>query len=127
MKPSIHKILAKLNKEKIDLSLKGYTTKVTITDFFKRQRDNASIINEIISKGQKIFNKLNDFELELKSARSVTDRAEMEISKLKNTMKENDIDTSSLNQKEKQIAKDRQQINEMLKVVDLHKKRIRSL
>ena len=42
-------------------------------------------------------------------------------------MKENDIDTSSLNQKEKQIAKDRQQINEMLKVVDLHKKRIRSL
>jgi hypothetical protein len=127
MKPSVQKILAKLNKEKIDLSLKGYTTKVTITDFFRRQRDNASIINEIISKGQKIFNKLNDFELELKSARSVTDKAEMEISKLKNTMKENDIDTSSLNEKEKQIAKDRQQINEMLKVVDLHKKRIRSL
>jgi hypothetical protein len=115
MKPSVQKILAKLNKEKIDLSLKGYTTKVTITDFFRRQRDNASIINEIISKGQKIFNKLNDFELELKSARSVTDKAEMEISKLKNTMKENDIDTSSLNEKEKQIAKDRQQINEMLK------------
>lgn len=127
MKPEVKRIFEKLNNKKIDLSLKGYTTKVTITDFFRRQRDNASIINEIISKGQKIFNKLNDFELELKSARSVTDRAEMEILKLKNTMKENDIDTSSLNQKEKQIAKDRQQINEMLKVVDLHKKRIRSL
>jgi len=127
MKPEVKRIFEKLNNKKIDLSLKGYTSKVTITDFFRRQRDNASIINEIISKGQKIFNKLNDFELELKSARSVTDRAEIEISKLKNTMKENDIDTSSLNQKEKQIAKDRQQINEMLKVVDLHKKRIRSL
>ena len=127
MKPEVKRIFKKLSNQKIDLSLKGYTTKVTITDFFRRQRDNASIINEIISKGQKMFPKLNDFELELKAARSVTDRAEMEILKLKNTMKENDIDTSSLNQKEKQIAKDRQQINEMLKVVDLHKKRIRSL
>lgn len=131
MKPSIQKIITKLTKEKenqkVELSLKGYQTKVTITDFFRRQRDNADIINEIIRKGQTIFSKLNDFELELKSARSVTDKAEIQINEMKNTMKENGIDISALNQRQKEIAKDRQQINEMLRVVDLHKKRLKSL
>lgn len=129
MKPTVQKIITKLDKntKKLELSLKGYMTKVTITDFNRRQKDNADIINEIIRKGQTIFKKLNDFELELKSARSTTVKAEMEIDEMKNTMKENGIDVSALNQREKEIVKDREDINKLLKVVDLHKKRIRSL
>ena len=129
MKPSVQKIITKLakNTKKLELSLKGYMIKVTITDFNRRQRDNADAINEIISKGQTIFKNLNNFELELKSARNITVKAEMEINQMKNTMKENGIDVSALNQREREIARDREDINKLLKVVDLHKKRIRSL
>ena len=129
MKPNVQKIITKLakNPKKLELSLKGYMTKVTITDFNRRQRDNADIINKIIREGQTIFKKLNDFEIELKSARNITVKAEMEINQMKNTMKQNGIDISALIQREKEIAKDREDINKLLQVVDLHRKRISSL
>lgn len=113
--------------QKINLSLRGYTSKVSIADFMRRQKQNADDINLIIKKGQDKMSDLNNFEIDLKIARNVTDDAFREIDKMKATMVENGISTSALDARKNEISKDKQDINQMLKVLDSHKKRIISL
>lgn len=132
MEPQVKKIFGKLPKtelatEKIDLSLRGYTSKVSVTDFKRRQRQNADDINSIIKKGQDKIADLNNFETDLKVARNATDDAFREIDKMKATMIENGISTSALDARQSEISKDKQDINQMLKVLDAHRKRIKSL
>jgi len=126
---NIWKQLSKLNlaTEKIDLSLRGYTSKVSVTDFIRRQRQNADDINSIIKKGQDKIADLNNFETDLKIARNATDDAFREIDKMKATMIENGISTSALDARQSEISKDKQDINQMLKVLDSQRKRIKSL
>ena len=116
-----------LSVEKIDLSLRGYTSKVSVTDFIRRQRQNAEDINLIIKKGQDKIADLNNFETDLKIARNATDDAFREIDKMKATMIENGISTSALDARQSEISKDKQDINQMLKVLDSQRKRIKSL
>ena len=56
-----------------------------------------------------------------------TDDAFREIDKMKATMIENGISTSALDARQSEISKDKQDINQMLKVLDSQRKRIKSL
>lgn len=128
MKPTANKVYKKLDKKnQINLSLDTYEAKVNINQNKKSQRNHAQEINAIIDSARSIRSKLDGLELVLANNIDTADKALKDLVSIKRTLSENGFDTSAVDRREKEILSDKAEIKNQQKVLQMHKKRLRSL